>query len=57
MGFSEGVIGYLPYHDEVKEGGYEVDSSVNYGWDSCINEGSLCDFFDELKIFITETVA
>ncbi len=44
MGYSEGVIGYLPHWSEVDNGGYEVDSYANYGWDSKISKMSLKHF-------------
>lgn len=41
VGCSYDMIGYLPMDTEVKDGGYEVESYANYGWDSRISEQSL----------------
>ena len=49
IGYSNGMIGYLPYPDQVAEGGYEVESYGNYGWDSHISEQSLTGFYDNLR--------
>ena len=48
MGLSDNLIGYLPYPSEVDEGGYEVTSAVNYGWDSIISKNSIELFFTNL---------
>ncbi len=44
LGVADNVIGYLPFFEEVKEGGYEINSYVNYGWDSAISEKSLKEY-------------
>jgi hypothetical protein len=41
MGYAEKIVGYLPHWSEVKDGGYEVDSYSNYGWDKNISIQSL----------------
>jgi len=41
LGYGEGMIGYLPRGREICEGGYEVVSSVNYGWDTSFSVDSL----------------
>jgi len=56
LGLSDGVIGYLPFYDEISSGGYEVDSAVNYGWDTFMSENSLKDFYikliEDIDLFI-----
>lgn len=49
LGVADDMIGYLPYYEEVKDGGYEVTSIVNYGFDSPFSEVSLKLFFNLLK--------
>lgn len=49
LGVADDIIGYLPYYTEVKEGGYEVHSATNYGWDAYISEKSLKNFFLDLQ--------
>lgn len=56
FGCSNGMIGYLPFHTQCRELGYEVESSTNYGWDSPICEESLLSFYLDLKTFINECV-
>ncbi len=41
MGYAENMIGYLPHWSEVNDGGYEVESYSNYGWDKKISIQSL----------------
>lgn len=41
IGCANGMIGYLPYPEHFNEGGYEVDSFKNYGWQSKISMESL----------------
>jgi hypothetical protein len=48
MGFSEGMIGYLPMYHQLSEGGYEVGSSKNYGWDSPFDSDNLQQFLEVL---------
>lgn len=49
MGLADDIIGYLPFYDEVKEGGYEVNSIVNYGIDTPFSEISLRRFYFSLQ--------
>ncbi|WP_036519041.1 hypothetical protein [Nitrincola sp. A-D6] len=56
LGCSNGMIGYLPYYDQVREKGYEVDSAKNYGWDSYIGEDSLIKFKNDLYILVKDFV-
>lgn len=44
MGYGEGMFGYMPYSTEVEEGGYEVTSATNYGWDTFLSKSSLENF-------------
>ncbi|RBO85736.1 hypothetical protein [Marinomonas aquiplantarum] len=48
LGYAENIIGYLPYPTEVQEGGYEVNSYKNYGWDSPISSDSLTELFQSI---------
>ncbi|WP_375752251.1 hypothetical protein [Vibrio sp. HN007] len=48
LGFADDMIGYLPSPRQYLEGGYEVTSSINYGWDSPISESSLRALVDSL---------
>jgi hypothetical protein len=48
LGVADNIIGYLPFFEEVKEGGYEINSYVNYGWDSAISEKSLKEYNSSL---------
>lgn len=48
MGYAENMIGYLPHWSEVEEGGYEVESYSNYGWDQKISIQSLQNMESEL---------
>ena len=48
LSLAENIIGYLPFYKESIEGGYEVDSATNYGWDSKISHTSLKDFYFDL---------
>ncbi|MFC1770982.1 hypothetical protein ACFLZV_03750 [Candidatus Margulisiibacteriota bacterium] len=41
LGYAPGMIGYLPGAEEVDEGGYEIYSYTNYGWDSNISKKSI----------------
>jgi neutral ceramidase len=50
---ADGVLGYLPFYKEVLEGGYEIESSLNYGWDSKISYDSLRSFFKALILDLT----
>jgi hypothetical protein len=56
LGLSDGIIGYLPFYNEISLGGYEVNSAVNYGWDTFISENSLKDFYiklvEDIDLFI-----
>ncbi len=52
LGFSAGMIGYLPHSNDFFLGGYEVDSYKNYGWDSRISYDCLVSF----DIFLKEQV-
>lgn len=45
MGYGEGMIGYLPFYSEIEEGGYEVWSASNYGWDSPLSPDSVKSFY------------
>lgn len=56
LGFAENVIGYLPYYTEITEGGYEVESAVNYGWDCSINVESINSFFQKLLLTIKQNI-
>lgn len=56
MGLADGMIGYLPYYEEVQDGGYEVNSIVNYGLDSPFCEVSLKSFFNLLQSDIQNLV-
>ncbi|MDY0320117.1 MAG: neutral/alkaline non-lysosomal ceramidase N-terminal domain-containing protein [Arcobacteraceae bacterium] len=49
MGLADDIIGYLPFYDEVKEGGYEINSIVNYGIDTPFSEISLRRFYFSLQ--------
>jgi|APSaa5957512535_1039671.scaffolds.fasta_scaffold16354_4 hypothetical protein len=45
VGYTDGVVGYLPCEDEIGDGGYEVIKSCsNYGWDGHISSQSIIDF-------------
>ena len=50
------MLGYLPYHSEVKNGGYEVNSAPNYGWSSAIGEQSLKAMEAELLVSVSELI-
>jgi hypothetical protein len=49
IGLADDIIGYLPFYDEVKEGGYEINSIVNYGIDTPFSEISLRRFYFSLQ--------
>lgn len=53
LGMGDDIVGYLPFYSEVVEGGYEVESLTNYGWDSCFADVSLQEFYHDLVSFIT----
>lgn len=48
LGYAEGMIGYLPYYKEIEEGGYEVNSAVNYNWDTPLSIESTEEFYNKL---------
>lgn len=54
IGCANGMIGYLPYPTQIPRGGYEVSSSVNYGWDSHLSEDSVRAFSTDLVEFLKE---
>ncbi|RXJ54407.1 hypothetical protein, partial [Candidatus Marinarcus aquaticus] len=56
LGLAEDIIGYLPYYTECDEFGYEVNSSINYNWDSIIDKNSLKKYFDTLIDSIDQTI-
>lgn len=56
LGLADGIIGYLPFHDEASAGGYEVESAVNYGWDTFISQRSLENFYIALVTDISSFI-
>lgn len=49
LGYADGMIGYLPCEEEIREGGYEVQKSVKYyGWDDSMSEVSVRNFTTRL---------
>ena len=45
LGYADGMIGYLPCKEEIREGGYEIQKSVKYyGWDDTMSELSVRNF-------------
>lgn len=54
LGLAENVIGYLPFYTECDELGYEVNSYVNYGWDSMIEKNCLERYYNLLNQNIDE---
>lgn len=56
LGYSEGMIGYLPASNEMDEGGYEVLSAPNYGWDAPLSSNSIKLFEKRLINEIEELV-
>lgn len=56
LGLAEDIIGYLPYYTECDEFGYEVNSSINYNWDSIIDKNSLKKYFDTLVNCLDQTI-
>ena len=57
LGFSEGMIGYLPIHNQLSEGGYEVDSAGNYGWDAPFDQENLEAFLNKLVFQIDQLLS
>jgi len=57
LGFSEGMLGYLPLYSQVSEKGYEVTSYKNYGWDSHLDSKNLKKFIDALIKNISQVVS
>lgn len=56
LGLADGIIGYLPFYDEVEEGGYEVNSALNYGWDTIMDKTSLKDFYTKIIVDIEQFI-
>lgn len=54
LGLSENIIGYLPFYSECDELGYEVNSYINYGWDSMIDKNCLKKYYNTLNQNIDE---
>lgn len=48
LGFADDIIGYLPFVTEIAEGGYEVNSAGNYGWDSIFDTSSVKVLYEKL---------
>ena len=48
LGYAEDMLGYLPFHEEIPEGGYEVNSATNYGWDSPLSIASTHNYYYRL---------
>ena len=44
----KGMIGYLPLEEDIRLGGYEISSAVNYGWPESISQKSLTNFKEQL---------
>ncbi len=53
LAVADGILGYLPFYKEALEGGYEVNSAANYGWDSKISYNSLKVFFEAMCLDIS----
>ncbi|WP_323594869.1 hypothetical protein [Aliarcobacter butzleri] len=45
LGLAENIIGYLPFYTECDELGYEINSYINYEWDSMIEKESLKKYY------------
>lgn len=48
LGYGSGMIGYLPLEEDIRLGGYEISSAVNYGWPESISQTSLTNFKEQL---------
>ncbi len=56
LGFSDGMLGYLPLYSQIPELGYEVTSAKNYGWDSHLDSDNLKDFVSLLVENISQVL-
>jgi hypothetical protein len=53
LGYSDGMLGYLPMSGQISEKGYEVTSAINYGWDTHLDTRNLECFANALLVNIT----